>query len=103
MHPRQAELLKSAAEVAEKFAAKGDKPTTGTPVLWKYVDPDGEEFYLTKKRMTVKSPYSGKAFTSKPERMTGSAVTKELREESKGGGPGGKVTTKKKASDDWKA
>lgn len=102
MHPRQASVVHMAHEIAEKVAAKADKPAAGPAVLWKYVDPEGKEFYLTEKKLTVKSPYSGKSFTTKPEKMTGAKVQQELRDESKGGGgPGPKTTGKKKASD-WK-
>lgn len=101
MHPRQTDLLKTASELTEKLAAKGDKKNSAAPVLWKYTDPDGKEFYLTEKKMTIRSPYTGKTFTAKPERQNMGAVGKELREEAKApappvGGPGGKTTTKRK-------
>lgn len=105
MHPRQTALLKTAAEIADKLAAKGEKQSAA-PVLWKYTDPDGKEFYLTEKKMTIRSPYSGKSFAAKPTRENLGAIGKELREESAapaGAGPGGKSTGKrKKSSEDWK-
>lgn len=102
MHPRQANLITAAQELVQKLATK---EVTSAAVLWKYTDPEGHEFYLTEKKMTVKSPYSGKSFTTKPEKQNMGAVTKELREESlpAGAGPGGKTTTKRKrASEEWK-
>ena len=51
-------------------------------VLWKYTDEDGKDFYLSEKRVgTLKSPYTGKSFTAKPERYSLSDVGKELKEE----------------------
>lgn len=82
--------------------------------LWKYVDDDGNEFYLESRlTATLKSPWTGKAFTPKPEKDALTEVSKEIREEQKAGkGTGGgdkaampKMRGKKKASDDaaWKA
>lgn len=53
------------------------------PVLWKYTDPEGKEFYLPSKLLTVRSPYSGKSFSARPERYTSADVGKELREDAK--------------------
>jgi len=56
---------------------------TAAPVLWKYVDEDGKDFYLTERRTgTIRSPYSGKSFTPKPEKSTLSDVGKELKQDS---------------------
>jgi hypothetical protein len=109
MHPLQEQLIKQARELADKIAAKSEKKQSLSPMLWKYTDPEGNEFWLKVKKMTVKSPFSGKNFTSKPVRETPSGVGTDLREEAKAGpggsGPGGKVNNKRKksASDDWKA
>jgi len=66
-------LLARAASLVEKTAA---------PMLWKYTDEDGKDFYLTEKRTgTVKSPYSGKSFTPKPTRSSLSDVGKELKQD----------------------
>lgn len=112
MHPRQANLLTQATNLAEKLAAKS-KPQAAAPasmVLWKYVDADGKEFWLKEKRMTVKSPFSGKSFSAKPVRESPAGVGKDLRDEANaaapmGAGPGSKTQTKrkKKADDEWKA
>lgn len=104
MHPRQTELIKQASELTEKLAAKqSEKQGVKSPMLWKYVDPDGNKFWLEVKKMTVKSPFTGKNFTSKPERETPSGVGKDIRDEAKaapgGAGPGGKVNTKRKKAD----
>jgi hypothetical protein len=105
MHPRQNDLLKTATELVDKLAAK-ESAQTGN-FLWKYTDPDGKEFFLKEKKMTVRSPFSGKSFTSKPTRENMGNVSKELREDAKpaaAGGGGDKVTTKKrKTAADWKA
>ena len=74
MHPLQSRLLQEALQLKVAAAA---------PVLWKYTDPEGKEFYLTEKKTTVRSPYSGKSFSVKPERSTISEVSKDLREEAK--------------------
>ena len=80
MHPRQASLLVQAQELTEKTAKK----KSGAPILWKYTDPDtGSDFYLTEKKLTLKSPYSGKSFTTKPERFNMGDVTKELKTDAK--------------------
>ncbi len=57
--------------------------TAAASVLWKYTDPDGKEFYLPSKLPTVKSPYSGKSFSQRPERYTPADVSKELKEDAK--------------------
>lgn len=109
MHPRQAKLNQQAHDLAEKLAAKsGGKKTEATgAVLWKYTDPDGQNFWLEKKRVSVRSPFSGKSFTAKPVRETLSGIGQDLRSEVApgGAGPGGKVQTKrtKKALEEWKA
>lgn len=73
MHPTQQILLRQ----AENLAAK----TSATTALWKYTDPDtGKVFYLTEKVMTIRSPWTGKTFTTRPEKSTLSDVGQELRE-----------------------
>ena len=82
MHPRQASLLNQASELIEKTAAEPAKPKPGSaPILWKYTDPESNVFYLEVKKMTVKSPFSGKSFTTRPERHTPQQVGKEMKEE----------------------
>lgn len=52
--------------------------------LWKYVDGDGNEFYLPERlTTTLRSPTTGKTFKPKAERFTLSEVGKNLREEGK--------------------
>jgi len=71
--PKQA-LLARASTLVGKTAAAG--------VLWKYVDDEGGEFYLSVKKIgPMKSPFSGKTFTSKPEKSTVNDVSKDLKEE----------------------
>lgn len=112
MHPRQEDLAKQASSIAERLAAGKNQQAGGPAVLWKYVDPDGNEFWLKVKRMTVKSPFSGKSFPARPVREPPSEVGKELREESTSGppagaGPGSKTQTRRKKKADealqWKA
>jgi len=86
MHPRQATVLAQANDLVARLAAK--KPSaggkTGIPILWKYTDPDTEQdFYLTEKKVTVKSPYSGKSFSAKPVKFNMGEVTKELKTDAK--------------------
>lgn len=94
MHPRQADLLKTASEIVSKLSGK----EAATPILWKYTDPEGNEFWLKVKKMTVRSPFSGKTFAAKPERETMGAVGKGLREEESESGPGDKTGKKRKVS-----
>jgi hypothetical protein len=91
MHPRQASVLAQANDLVNRLAAKkqtekkqqaGGK--TSVPVLWKYTDPDSsQDFYLTERKNTVKSPYSGKSFSAKPEKFNMGDVTKELKTDAK--------------------
>jgi hypothetical protein len=86
MHPRQIELLGAAQSLTEKTAAKKqteEKKRSGPVLLWKYTDPDGNNFYLEAKKTTVKSPFSGKSFTARPERHTPAQVGKEMKDEQK--------------------
>lgn len=96
MHPRQASLLVASDDILDRIAAK--KPTAlGTPILWKYVDPETQqEFFLAERKTTVKSPYTGKSFSTRPEKMTIPAVGKEMKEESMSGAPGPKAGSPKK-------
>ena len=73
MHPRQANLISVAERIAQRIAAKSK---AGAPVLYKYTDPDGGDFYLPEKKTTVKSPYSGKSISAKPEKFTPGDVAK---------------------------
>lgn len=73
MHPTQRALLQQAEELTAKLAA-------GPTRLWKYVCPDtSKSFYLTEKLTTVRSPWTGKTFASRPERSSLSDVGQELR------------------------
>ena len=75
MHPSQKTLLKQALALTDKLAVTS---------LWKYTDPDtGKTFYLTERVMTIRSPWTGKTFTTHPEKTTLSDVGKDLREETK--------------------
>jgi hypothetical protein len=101
MHPRQANLLTQATEVAERTAGKKKEALTGgQAILWKYTDADGNVFYLEEKKLSgVRSPYTGKSFVPKPERHTPAQVGKEMKEDAKA------ETTEKQAAavDPWKA
>lgn len=98
MHPRQASLLAQVTELTEKTAAKRQsEKKPGPPILWKYTDPDGNNFYLEEKKVTIKSPYSGKSFSARPERHTPAQVGKEMKEEAKEPAP------KMASTDPWKA
>jgi hypothetical protein len=83
MHPRQAKLLNFSAAILDKTAAKAGKRRGGAN-LWKYVCPETEkDFYLPVKQTTVRSPYTGKSFTAKPEKDTLADVGKELKNDAK--------------------
>lgn len=89
------ELLERVAEILEKTAV-GSPPKT-TPYLWKYVDPDSNKpFFTNVRKSTLKSPWSGKSFTAKPEKITVTEVGKELMESASS-----KTATEGKA--DWKS
>ncbi len=100
MHPGQKTLQARAGELMGKVAGGKKQEAAASPMLWKYTDPDGNEFWLKSKRMTVKSPFSGKSFAAKPQREPPSELGRDLREEAKeppaGAGPGGKTQTKRK-------
>jgi hypothetical protein len=87
MHPRQAQLLEAASGLVTVLAAKKQtqdkKQGQGAVVLWKYTDPDGQNFYLEEKKTTIKSPYSGKSFSARPERHTPTQVGQEIKQERK--------------------
>lgn len=77
-------LLERAASLVAKTAEQSTTVKTAAPVLWKYTDDEGKEFYLPEKKTgTLKSPYTGKSFTAKPSRSSLSDVGKELKEEAK--------------------
>ena len=51
-------------------------------ILWMYTDEDGKDFYLSSRRRgTIRSPYTGKAFTADAKRATMGEVGKELKED----------------------
>lgn len=65
--------LVRAANLLQKVAAS---------TLWMYTDDEGKDFYLaTKRRGTLRSPYTGKAFTADAQRATMGDVGKELKED----------------------
>lgn len=85
MHPRQASLLEKASTLVEKTSGKQPtaekKQSQGSPLLWKYTDPEGKDFYLEEKKTTVKSPYTGKSFSARPERHTPAQVGQDMKQE----------------------
>jgi hypothetical protein len=96
MHPRQASLFEAAQDLVEKTAAKRKQtaePALGPVVLWKYLDPEGRVFYLEEKKLTLKSPFSGKSFTTRPTRFTPAQVGQEIKQERK---------NKQASEDPWK-
>ncbi len=99
MHPRQASILTQAVDLADRTAAtkkqsEDKKQGLAQAILWKYTDPDGMTFYLEEKKTTVKSPFSGKSFSARPERHTPAQVGKEMKEEAK--------ADKQASADPWK-
>lgn len=89
MTSRQAKLLSHSEYLMNRLAAKrggkrGESQHQGAANLWRYTCPETEkDFYLAEKKTTIKSPYTGKSFTAKPERDTLSEVGKELKENAK--------------------
>lgn len=81
MHPRQASLLTEIDRIDPEINKQA-----GGLYLWRYVDPDGMVFFLTERRMTVRSPYTGKSFSSKPQKVTAPQIAKDLKEHSSGWG-----------------
>jgi hypothetical protein len=72
MHPSQQTLLRQANDLNAKLA---------TSPLWKYICPDtGKTFYSPEKATVIRSPWTGKTFTTRPEKATLSDVGQELRE-----------------------
>jgi hypothetical protein len=81
MHPRQASVLAQAKEVSARIS--GQAKEAAAPVLWKYEDPEGHNFYLEEKKVSIRSPYTGKVFTAKPKRHTPAQVGQEMKEDAK--------------------
>lgn len=80
MHSKT-KLLGFAERIMEKTAAKADSKRGGAN-LFRYTCPEtGKDFYLTEKKTSVKSPYTGKNFSAKPEKDTLSEVGKELKDD----------------------
>lgn len=110
MHPRQASLLATATEVADRTSGTPQETTKqaltgGQAILWKYTDPDGNIFYLEEKKISgLKSPYTGKSFVSKPERHTPQQVGKEMKDDAKAekSEPAAK-TASSETGDRWKS
>lgn len=65
----------------KRVVTGADAPPAGPAqsVLYKYTDPDGEVFYLEKKKTSVRSPYTGKTFPAKPQRHTPAQISKDLK------------------------
>ncbi len=62
------------------YGFKAPEAKTAAATLWKYTDGEGKVFFLETKTLTpLRSPYSGKTFTPKPERSPLSEVGKELK------------------------
>lgn len=76
MHPRQANLLAGAQKLSEALAPTSKE--AAAPILWKYTTPEGETFYTDIRQMTIRSPWSGKSFTTRPERINPSQVKQDL-------------------------
>ena len=77
MQDRQASLIARAETVVDSIEGR-----TAAANLWKYVCPEtGKDFYLPEKKMSVRSPYTGKTFTAKPDKDTLSDVGKELKQD----------------------
>ena len=94
MHPRQASVSAEARALAARVSRRAGIDSvqpSGAALLWKYQDAEGNVFYLETKKTTVKSPFSGKSFSARPERFTPAQVGKEMKEERKektAGSPG---------------
>lgn len=85
MHPRQASILAEAQAVSERLAGQQPKQAAA-PVLWKYEDNTGDVpkvFYLEEKKVSVRSPFTGKVFPAKPKRHTPAQVGQEMKEDAK--------------------
>ena len=82
MHPRQASLIQQAKATLETLHTAAAPPS-----LWKYTCPEtGNEFWTKVKKTTIRSPFTGKNFSAKPDKDTVSEVSKDLkldREQSK--------------------
>ena len=70
-------IRQSLTDISKELRA-GDAKIKGS--LWRYVDPEGRDFYCDQRLTgTVKSPFTGKTFPSKPQRFTLSQVGQELK------------------------
>ena len=87
MHPRQASLLSDSESVLSRVAKRSGKKQSeaakqGGANLFRYTCPEtGQDFYLPVKQTPVKSPYTGKSVSVKPEKATLGDVGKELKED----------------------
>ena len=79
--PARAEKFTMGEVGKELKSESGAEKTAAGAILWKYIDPSGDPFYLLDRQLgTIKSPYTGRAFTPKPLRQSLTDVAKELRE-----------------------
>lgn len=77
MHPRQAHLIAQAQQTLESFS-----PKTAAVVLYKYTCPEtGKDFWTEEKKTTIKSPFTGKSFSAKPEKSSLGDVGKEVKKD----------------------
>jgi len=97
MHPRQANLIQGATKAVKATASK----EAAMPILWKYTTPDGESFYLETRHMTIRSPWTGKTFTTRPVRMNPAQVGQAMKEDMRA--PAVEPAMMMASDDNWKA
>ena len=92
MYDRQASLIDRA-----KWAVAALEGRTAAASLWKYTCPvTGEDFWTSKKQTSIRSPFTGKTFTAKPDKDSLSDVGKEIKKDQ------AEAKEKKAASNLWK-
>ena len=77
MYDRQSNLLDRA-----NWAVGALEGHTAAANLWKYTCPvTGEDFWTSKKQTSIRSPFTGKTFTAKPDKDSLSDVGKEIKKD----------------------
>jgi hypothetical protein len=77
MHPRQASLIHQAQQTLEAL-----DPRTAAAVTYKYTCPEtGKDFWTESKQTSIRSPWTGKTFTAKPQKSSLGDIGKEIKKD----------------------
>jgi hypothetical protein len=77
MHPRQASLIHQAQQTLAML-----QPREAAAILYKYTCPEtSKDFWTESKQTSIKSPFTGKSFSAKPEKSSLGDVGKEIKKD----------------------